>query len=136
MSAIQELLSAWLKIKHDGVGIGAVIMHNEAAAELAKLKYDVTDYEEIIRERDARVEELETQQAALEAERDEWKKRAEQAAHIGEDDKVGFDLKVLEQIEFLEEVRELLQEAVDTHFLEMGFAVRCRNALDALKGAE
>ena len=36
----------------------------------------------------------------------------------------------------LEAVRELLQEAVDTHFLEMGFAVRCRNALAALKGAE
>ena len=125
MSAIQELLSAWLKIKHDGVGIGAVIMHNEAAAELAKLKYDVTDYEEIIRERDARVEELETQQAALEAERDEWKKRAEQAAHIKEDDAVGFDWNVLTQIESLEAVAEAarngrgLDDALD--------------ALDALK---
>ena len=100
MSAIQELLSAWLKIKHDGVGIGAVIMHNEAAAELA----------------------------ALEAERDEWKKRAEQAAHIKEGDAVGFDWNVLTQIESLEAVAEAarngrgLDDALD--------------ALDALKGAE
>jgi len=44
--------------------------------------------------------------AALEAERDEWKKRAEQAAHIKEDDKVGFDWNVLAQIELLEAVAE------------------------------
>ena len=84
MSAIQELLSAWLEIKHDGVGIGAVIMHNEAAAELT----------------------------ALEAERDEWKKRAEQAAHIKEDDAVGFDWNVLTQIESLEAVAEAARAVV------------------------
>ena len=44
--------------------------------------------------------------AALEAERDEWKKRAFHAAHIKEDDKVGFDWNVLAQIELLEAVAE------------------------------
>jgi len=66
--------------------------------------------------------------AALEAERDEWKKRAEQAAHIKEGDAVGFDWNVLTQIESLEAVAEAartgrgLDDALD--------------ALDALKGAE
>ena len=33
----------------------------------------------------------------------------------------------------LEAVAELLQEAVDTHFLEVKFAIRCREALDKVK---
>ena len=78
--------------------------------------------------RKAELKKLNDRIAALEVERDEWKKRAEQAAHIGEDDKVGFDWNVLTQIESLEAVAEAartgkgLDDALD--------------ALDALKGAE
>jgi hypothetical protein len=47
------------------------------------------------------------------------------------DPKISKDAKDL--IAPYEAVAELLQEAVDTHFLEMSFAIRCRKALDALK---
>ena len=84
---------------------------------------------------------LKSELAALEAERDEWKKRAEQAAHIGEDDKVGFDWNVLTQIESLEAVAEAAEEYTKVHGHNFGSGCACllcevEMALDALKGAE
>ena len=44
---------------------------------------------------------LEKELAALRVERDEWKRRAEAAAHVKADDKVGFDWKLLEELDAL-----------------------------------
>ena len=100
--------------------------------------------------RKAELKKLNDRIAALEAERDEWKKRAEQAAHIKEGDKVGFDWNVLTQIEFLEAVAEAAQR-IRKHLpdsviddgkryyqalLSGGEAFDLCHALDALKGAE
>ena len=86
---------------------------------------------------DAAADEL----AALEAERDEWKKRAEQAAHIKEGDAVGFDWNVLTQIESLEAVakaardaREWLDGTTKKEIADIHLDLILK--LDALKGAE
>jgi len=81
--------------------------------------------------------------ATLEEECDEWKKRAEQAAHIKEDDAVGFDWNVLTQIESLEAVAEAARAGLhpfcngdDNCSCHECVLKRAVDALDALKGAE
>lgn len=54
----------------------------------------------------AELTELTARLAAVEAERDEWKKRAEHAAKIKADDKNGFDWAVLDRIGELERAIE------------------------------
>ena len=107
---------------------GKTMSKHDVLAEIKEVREDGFTMWEINKHQMDSIIALKSELAALEAERDEWKKRAEQAAHIKEGDAVGFDWNVLTQIESLEAVAEAartgkgLDDALD--------------ALDALKGAE
>jgi predicted nucleic acid-binding Zn-ribbon protein len=72
--------------------------------------------------------------AHLTEERDEWKRRAELAAHVKADDRVGFDWEVLGMIEKLQRIEKAAESLMNT-FDEFGNFNYSSEYIDALAAA-